>query len=224
MKKNAKKILEVDNQKQLSELKIVDQQLIKDIHQRLNVFKVNSYDAQRIQRDVIKLAKKLRLNGSNLKEHIKDDVKGFSQMLIDTSRGPNRQEIILSALEKIIRLLVISLTATIPIAVISESIIKIDLMIIPFVVLLAIMVFFVEITISPLISHKYPILKGLFSLVNLLVLYGTPIIIYITYSKDAVYKINYFYIIIPVFVIDIIINYLTNRNYQYLIEDDKNYT
>lgn len=87
-------LLKAENKKQLAELSIEEQQTIKDITRSINIFKVNSYDAQVIKRDLIGMAQELKLRDSSLSEDIGDNLKYFTNELIESSNGPSKREII----------------------------------------------------------------------------------------------------------------------------------
>lgn len=91
-------LLEAENKKQLIELSFEEQQTIKDITRSINIFKVNSYDAQVIKRDLIGMAQELKLRDSSLGDAIGDDLKKFTNELIESSNGPSKMEILLKFL------------------------------------------------------------------------------------------------------------------------------
>ena len=80
-------LLKKENEEQSIELRKDDERVIKDIMKSMSVFKVNSYDAQVIQRDLIGMAQELKLRGSNLQEAIGDDLKGFTNEKIVVDRA-----------------------------------------------------------------------------------------------------------------------------------------
>ena len=93
MFKNEKTMLEKENKKQSLKLKDEDNATIKKIMESMNIFKVNSYDAQVIRRDLIGMAQEADLRDSNLKEFIGSDPKEFARDLIVNSNGPSKIEI-----------------------------------------------------------------------------------------------------------------------------------
>jgi DNA-binding ferritin-like protein (Dps family) len=94
-------LLEKENKKQLKELGEDDKLIIKNITSSMSVFKVNSYDAQVITRDLIGMAQELNLRGSSLEDSIGDDLKGFTYEIIKNSGGPSKIEIFLNFLSKL---------------------------------------------------------------------------------------------------------------------------
>lgn len=94
-------LLEKENKKQLKELREDDKIIIKNITKSMSVFKVNSYDAQVIRRDLIGMAQELNLRGSSLEDSIGEDLKGFTYDIIKNSGGPSKIEILLNFLSKL---------------------------------------------------------------------------------------------------------------------------
>lgn len=101
MFKNEKTVLEKENNKQSLKLKDKDNATIKKIMESMNIFKVNSYDAQVIKRDLIGMAQEANLRDSNLKEFIGSDPKEFARDLIANSNGPSKIEIVLNFLSMV---------------------------------------------------------------------------------------------------------------------------
>lgn len=101
MFKNEVTLLKKENARQLETLKDEDRGTIKNIIKSMSIFKVNSYDAQVIQRDLIGMAQESELRDSSIERSIGNDVKGFVNEIIDSSAGPNRVEILLGFLIKL---------------------------------------------------------------------------------------------------------------------------
>ncbi|MBU3178083.1 hypothetical protein KPL47_17285 [Clostridium estertheticum] len=101
MTQNEVILLKEENEKQSIELREDDERNIKNIMKNMSMFKVNSYDAQVIQRDLIGMAQELKLRNSSLQEAIGDDVKGFTNEIINNSSGPCKREILLNLLLKL---------------------------------------------------------------------------------------------------------------------------
>lgn len=96
MFKNEVKILKTENEIQSRNLTKEDGRIIKDIMKSMSMFKVNSYDAQVIQRDLIGMAHEMKLRDSSLQEAIGNDVKGFTREIIKNSEGSCPREMVLS--------------------------------------------------------------------------------------------------------------------------------
>lgn len=94
-------LLKTENEIQSKNLRDDDRRVIKDIMKTMSMFKVNSYDAQVIRRDLIGMAYEMKLRDSSLQETIGDDVKGFTDEVIKNSFGPSMWEIILNFLMKL---------------------------------------------------------------------------------------------------------------------------
>lgn len=98
---NVLKLLKKENEKQSLQLTRDDFILIRDIMKKMNVFKINSYDALIIQRDLIGMAHEMKHRGTSLTEEMGDGFDGFIQDVIQNSRGPSYWEIGLSLLKKL---------------------------------------------------------------------------------------------------------------------------
>ncbi|MBV1820717.1 hypothetical protein L0P54_10750 [Anaerosalibacter bizertensis] len=96
MFKNEVTLLKKENLRQMENVKEDDKDTIYEIMKSMSVFKVNSYDAQIIQRDLIGMAQDSELRGADLKNVIGNDIKSFSNEIIKNSYGPSIIEILLS--------------------------------------------------------------------------------------------------------------------------------
>ncbi|HHV26768.1 MAG TPA: hypothetical protein GXX63_06205 [Tissierellia bacterium] len=96
MFKNEVTLLKKENLRQMENVKEDDKDTIYEIMKSMSVFKVNSYDAQVIQRDLIGMAQDSELRGADLKNVIGNDIKSFSNEIIKNSYGPSIIEILLS--------------------------------------------------------------------------------------------------------------------------------
>lgn len=95
MFRNEVTLLKKENSQQLEKVSEDNKQIIHDIMKSMSVFKVNSYDAQVIQRDLIGMAQDSELRGSNLETIVGNDIKSFSDKIIKNSYGPSMIEIVL---------------------------------------------------------------------------------------------------------------------------------
>ncbi len=98
---NVLKLLKKANKKQLLQLTMDDYVLIRDIMKKMNIFKVNSYDALIIQRDLIGMAYEMKLRGTSLTQEMGDGFDDFIQDVIKNSRGPSYWEIGLTLLKQL---------------------------------------------------------------------------------------------------------------------------
>lgn len=94
-------LLKTENETQSKNLREDDRRIIKAIMKSMSVFKVNSYDAQVIRRDLIGMAFEMKLRNSSLDENIGIDVKGFADEIIKNTIGPSMWEIILNFFMKL---------------------------------------------------------------------------------------------------------------------------
>lgn len=101
MIENEVALLKRENEKQPKELRVEDERIIKGIMKSMSMFKVNSHDAQVIQRDLIGMAHESKLRDSSLEEAIGDDVKGFTHEIIKNSDGPCEREIVFNFFAKL---------------------------------------------------------------------------------------------------------------------------
>lgn len=101
MSENEVTLLKRENENQAYKLREDDWRVIKNIMKSMSIFKVNSYDHQVIQRDLIGMAQELELRDSSLQEAIGDDIKGFANEIINNSSGPCKREIWLKFLERL---------------------------------------------------------------------------------------------------------------------------
>lgn len=96
---NAIKMLKEENKRQSYKLETDNYVLVKDIMKKMNVFKVNKYDALIIQRDLIGMAQEMELRGTTLKQELGNDLDSFIEDIIKNSRGPSYIEIFLSLIK-----------------------------------------------------------------------------------------------------------------------------
>ena len=94
MIRNKLKLLKKENDKISRWMDDEDENLIDSIMESLGIFRVNSFDAQVIRRDLIGMAEEAKLRGSNMKEVIGEDIRMTTYDIIRNSRGPNKGEIV----------------------------------------------------------------------------------------------------------------------------------
>ena len=95
---NEMRLLKKENDEQIKALRYEDVQTIKDIMKGMSIFKVNSYDAQVIKRDLIGMAQEFELRNKTLHDAIGGDIKEFAHDIINNSGGPCIYEIFLGFL------------------------------------------------------------------------------------------------------------------------------
>lgn len=98
---NEVKLLKLENNKQYNNLENEDKLIIDSILKSMSIFRVNSYDAQVILRDIIGMAQELRLRNSSIKEASGNNIKHFVDEIINNSDGISKLEIILNFLSKL---------------------------------------------------------------------------------------------------------------------------
>lgn len=108
MFKNEVKLLKKENDDYTRWLDDNDEDIIDKIMDSLGIFRVNSFDAQVIRRDLIGMAEEARLRKSNMKEVIGDDIKLTTYDIIKNSRGSSKQEILFLYLKFITGIVLIS--------------------------------------------------------------------------------------------------------------------
>ncbi|WP_312652658.1 hypothetical protein [Proteiniclasticum sp.] len=101
MFKSEVRLLKNENAKQLMSLKEGDRKNINSIMKSMSIFKINSYDAQVIIRDLIGMSQELELRGSSLEQSVNSDFTGFVKDIIENSAGPSIWEIITGFLLKL---------------------------------------------------------------------------------------------------------------------------
>ena len=82
-----KKKLKDSNWVKLRELPEEDRVMIKKVMKSLGIFRVNSFDAQLILKDLIGMSQEMELRDSSLKEEIGEDLTGYVNALVENSKG-----------------------------------------------------------------------------------------------------------------------------------------
>lgn len=222
MFRNELTLLKLENKKQLSELREDDKNIIKDVMKSMSIFKVNSYDAQVVRRDLIGMAQEQKLRGSSLKNSIGDDLSGFTNEIIKNSGGPSIREILLRFLAKLSGYFFawFLLSAFLLYGGLSwES----SPIIYPFYVGIVIIAFIAEGIIAPIFCGEEGLKKNLQSLISLLVIAVWSIINY--WLRDIQYNIevNGGMIIIASGLIYLVTRYLISINIRKLAKDKYNF-
>lgn len=222
MFKNEVSILKKDNKKQSISLDPYDNDLIQDITEGMSVFKVNSYDAQVIRRDLIGMSQELRLRDSSLKETIGDSLTCFTLEIINNSSGPSFREIFLWFLEKISLYMLATLILLSFLAYRGFSW-KVTPLILLFYIGYGSIMFIIEGIVTPLFSTKKGLMKNMPAIIaTLLVL----LLVFITKSindSPTAMMINASYLIIISGLIYVISKYLYSKHIHELAKDKKNF-
>lgn len=222
MFKNEVALLKIENETQSKNLKQDDKQVIKDIMKSMSMFKVNSYDAQVIQRDLIGMACELKLRDSSLQEVIGDDVKGFTYEIIKNSGGPCNREIILNFFLKLSGYFFVWFIAF---AIGAYGSISWDANPIKYIYLFGVVliIFITEEVIAPLFSTEKRFEKNLHSLISILLfIILTSIALLINYKQYTI-KVNGGIIIVMSGIVYIITKHLNSMNIRRLAKDKKHF-
>lgn len=222
MFKNEVSILKKDNKKQSIGLDPYDNDLIQDITQSMSVFKVNSYDAEVIRRDLIGMSQELRLRDSSLKETIGDNLTGFTHEIIKNSNGPSLIEIFLWFSVKMSFYLLGTLILLSFFAYRGISW-KLTPLILLFYIGYGSIFFIIEGVVTPLFSTKKGFMKILPAIIGTLMVL---VLVFITISRNdspTAVMINASYLIIISGLIFIISKYFYNRHIHKLAKDKKNF-
>lgn len=215
-------ILKKENNEQSITLEQNDYDIIKDIMRSMSVFKVNSYDAEVIKRDLIGMAQELSLRDSNLKESIGDNITGFTNEIINNSSGPSLIEILLGLLGKISGLTFISfiLLAFLAYRGLSWSIKPLILF---FYITFYSISFFTEGIIVPLFSTKRGLIKNIPSIIGVSLFLSLTIITASLNKIQSTKMISAQYVIIISGLMYLISKYFYTKHIHELAKDKKNF-
>ncbi|NBG89545.1 hypothetical protein [Isachenkonia alkalipeptolytica] len=89
-----KKKLKDSNWLKLRDLPEEDREMIKKVMKSLGIFRVNSFDAQLILKDLIGMSQEMELRDSSLKVEIGEDLTGYVNELVENSKGASPLEYI----------------------------------------------------------------------------------------------------------------------------------
>ncbi|MBX4267490.1 hypothetical protein [Clostridium estertheticum] len=222
MTQNEVILLKEENKKQSIELRKDDERNIKNIMKSMSMFKVNSYDAQVIQRDLIGMAQELKLRNSSLQEAIGDDVKGFTNEIINNSSGPCKREILLNLLLKLSGYFFAWFTG---LAFVAYGGLSWEANpIIYFYYIGAVLIIFVtEGMITPLFITEKGLKKKLSSVFSIVLFVVFSTIIYFLNDNQYTIEINAGYIILISAIVYLIVKYLNIININRLAKGKKNY-
>ncbi len=222
MFRNEITLLELENKKQLKELREDDKHIIKNIMKSMSIFKVNSYDAQVIRRDLIGMAQELKLRGSSLEDSIGDNLNEFTNEIIKNSAGPNIYEILLKFLSKLSGYFFAWFLLS-AFALYGGTSWETSNIIYPFYVGVVIIAFIAEGLIDPLFSTEKGFKKNLQSLISLLIIVAWSIINYLLKDSQHNVEVNGVIIIIASGLIYWITRYLNSINIRKLAKGKYNF-
>ncbi|AOT72301.1 DUF1048 domain-containing protein [Geosporobacter ferrireducens] len=215
-------LLKTENETQSKNLREDDQQVIKDIMKSMSMFKVNSYDAQVIQRDLIGMAHELKLRDSSLQEVIGDDVKGFTHEIIKNSGGPCKREIVLNFFLKLSGYFFAWFTL---LAIGAYGGLSWDANPIIYLYYLGavLITFITEGIIAPLFSTEKGPKKNLQSLISILLFILLTFIIFLMNDKTYTTEVKGGSIIVASGLVYLITRYLNSINIRRLAKDKKHF-
>ncbi len=214
-------LLETENYKQIKELSEDDEKLINNIMKSMSIFKVNSYDAQVIKRDLIGMAQEQKLRNSSLKDSIGDDLKEFTDEIIKNSDGPCIREILLNFLCKLSGYFFLWF---IPAYLVYGSLsYKLNPVLLPFYFGAVVIAFIAEGLLAPLFCTEKGLKKYLETIILILIVSVWVIIYYFIAEKQNYVEVNSGIIVITSGLIYLIVRYLKSINIKRLAKGKKNY-
>ncbi|MBU3101726.1 MULTISPECIES: hypothetical protein [Clostridium] len=222
MTQNEVILLKEENKKQSIQLREDDERNIKNIMKSMSMFKVNSYDAQVIQRDLIGMAQELKLRNSSLQEAIGDDVKGFTNEIINNSSGPCKREILLNLLLKLSGYFFAWFTGLSFVAYGGLSW-EANPIIYFYYIGAVLIIFVTEGMITPLFITEKGLKKKLSSVFSIVLFLVFSTIIYFLNDNQYTIEINAGYIILISAIVYLIVKYLNVININRLAKGKKNY-
>lgn len=220
---NEMRLLKKENEEQIKALRYDDVQTIKDIMRGMSIFKVNSYDAQVIKRDLIGMAQEFELRNKTLHDAIGSDVKEFAHDIIKNSGGPCIYEIFLGFLLHLTRyffgwFLIISVGAYG-----GKLGWRVDPIIFLFLFSFVILGFITEGLITPVFSMEKRFKKICGSIITIALFLIITIIYFYLYDNQNAREINAGYIMLISGAAYLIIEYLNSKNIHKLSSNKKNF-
>lgn len=221
MFENELKLLKKENKKQSEKLEEEDKEIISKIMKNMSIFKVNSYDAQVIQRDLVGMAQEFRLRGSCLEQAIGADIKGFTNEIINNGNGSSKLEIFLVFLIKASSFFIMSF-GLLSIGAYGKLTFDAN----PVIYLLYGGIVLISFTIDGMITPIYSLEKGfkrhIPSLISIVLVITLTTVVFLLNNRENTSKIYANYIIVISGFVYLISQYLYNRNIKRLTKDKKN--
>ena len=215
-------ILKTENEMQSKNLRDDDRRVIKDIMKSMSMFKVNSYDAQVIRRDLIGMAYEMKLRNSSLQKAIGDDVKGFTDEVIKNSIGPSMWEIILNFFMKLSGYFFTWFTL-LAIGAYSSFSWKANPIVYLYFIGAVVLIFITEGIIAPRFITEKGFKKNLHSLISMLLFITLTSIIFLLNDKNYTREVDGGIIIASSGLVYLIAQYLNSINIGRLAKDKKNF-
>lgn len=222
MFKNEVSILKNNNNEQSITLDPYDNVIIGDIVGSMSIFKVNSYDAEVIRRDLIGMAQELNLRESNLEESIGDNLTSFTYEIIKNSSGPSVIEIFIGLVGKVsgFIFMIFILLSSLAYGGLSWGVKPLILF---FYIVFYSIIFIAEGIITPLFSTKKGIIRSIPSIIGILFFVASGIIAEFFNHSQTLIMINASYVIIISGLIYVISKYLYSKHIHELAKDKKNF-
>lgn len=219
MFKNEVTLLKKENNEQIEMPKDNTKDIIKNIMKSMSIFKVNSYDAQVIQRDLIGMAQELEIRDSSIEQAIGNDMKGFVNDILDSSAGPNKIEILLGFLIKLSGMFFIPYIG----AYIGGSAWKANGVIILLYGGISLASFIIDGLITPLFSVEKGFKKYIPFLIAMASLFTLIMISFRINNNLDNTEIYAWQILIASGLVYVICSYLNSKNIKKLSKDKRNY-
>ena len=216
-------ILKRENEEQITALRYDDVQTIKDIMKGMSIFKVNSYDAQVIKRDLIGMAQELELRSKNLHDAIGSDVKGFANDIIENSGGPCIYEILLGSLLYLTRSFFIWFLVISVGAYGGKVVWRVDPIILFFFFSFAILGFISDGLITPIFSMEKGFKKICGSIIFITLILVITIVYFYLYDIQNAREFNAAHIMLISGAAYLVIKYLNIKNIHKLASNKKNF-
>lgn len=215
-------LLKKENEKQSKQLRDNEERVINNIMKSMSIFKVNSYDAQVIKRDLIGMAQELKLRDSSFKEGIGEDIKEFTDEIINNSSGPSKIEILLNFLIKLSAYFFvwhIGLTY----GAYGGLPWEVNPIIYSLYIGIVLIVFITEGIITPLFITEKGFKKKLPSLISIFLFIVLTIIVYLLNDNQYTKEVNGLYIIVVSGISYLVFKFMNIRNIHRLAKGKKNY-
>lgn len=212
--------LKSENQIGLININDQDRLIIKKVMRSLSFFRVNSFDSQIIQRDLIGMAQELQIRNSSLSENIGDDLKGFTSSIVEGSNGPCYREIIIRFILKLSGFFFIWFSA---LSLLAYGSIKWDSNPIIFFYFIGtvLLSFISEGLIEPLYITEIGIKKNLHTIFSVILFFALTLIVFLINDRNNTVVINSGIIILISGVAYLISIYLNNMNISRLAKRRK---
>ncbi|MGB4587735.1 MAG: hypothetical protein WBI17_00705 [Clostridiaceae bacterium] len=215
-------LLKTENETQSKNLREDDKRVIKDIMKSMSMFKVNSYDAQVIRRDLIGMAYEMKLRDSSLQETIGEDVKGFTDEIIRNSLGPSLWEVILNFFIKLSGYF-FAWFALLAIGAYSSFSWEANPIVYLYFIGVVVLIFVIEGVIAPQFITEKGFKKNFHSLISMLLLVAFTYVILILNDKNYTREVNGGMIIAASGLIYLIAQYLNSVNILKLAKGKSNF-